>query len=172
MLVLRLQAQFAAFRTFTAGWYRPTAGFLTPSAAYGLALNLAGEETRRDDGISAMTVTRFGLPPARIAIGADPDHPLPTVQALFQQLHNYPVGASGKERKDDAKGSKYTTPPSAASSSPASTRSSRSTSAICTSSGTSVAKKRRPELTTRRFGRRRRLHSPELRESRLLVTKW
>lgn len=111
MILLRLQAPFAAFRPFTAGWYRPTAGFLTPSAAYGLALNLAGEETRRDDGISAMTVTRFGLPSARIAIGADPNHPLPTTQTIFQQLHNYPVGASGKERKEDAKGSKYNITP-------------------------------------------------------------
>ena len=32
-------------RTFTAGWYRPTATFLTPSAAYGLLLNLAGIES-------------------------------------------------------------------------------------------------------------------------------
>lgn len=111
MIRLRLQAPFAAFRPFTAGWYRPTAGFLTPSAAYGLAMNLAGVETRRDDGISAMTVTRFGLPPARIAIGADSGHPLPSVQTLFQQLHNYPVGASGKERKDDARGSKYNITP-------------------------------------------------------------
>ena len=111
MILLRLRAPFAAFRPFTAGWYRPTAGFLTPSAAYGLALNLAGVETRHDDGISAMTVTRLGLPSARIAIGADPDHPLPSVQTLFQQLHNYPVGASGKERKDDAKGSKYNITP-------------------------------------------------------------
>ncbi len=111
MILLSLRAPFAAFRPFTAGWYRPTAGFLTPSAAYGLALNFAGEETRHDDGISAMTVTKAGLPPARIAIGADPAHPLPTIQTIFQQLHNYPVGASGKERKDDTKGSKYNITP-------------------------------------------------------------
>ena len=30
MLCLYVQAPFAAFRTFTAGWYRPTAAFLTP----------------------------------------------------------------------------------------------------------------------------------------------
>jgi CRISPR-associated protein Cas5t len=107
MLHFRIQAPFAAFRPFTAGWYRPTAAFLTPSATYGLALNLAGIETRRDDGLSAMTVTRFGLPRARIALGADPAWPLPTVQTLFQQLHNYPVGPSGKDRKDDARGNKY-----------------------------------------------------------------
>jgi CRISPR-associated protein Cas5t len=114
MLRLYVQAPFAAFRTFTAGWYRPTAAFLTPSAAYGLALNLAGIETRRDDGLSAMTVTRFGLPPARIALGAIPDEPrgpYPTVQTIYQQLHNYPVGASGKQRKEDAKGSKYNITP-------------------------------------------------------------
>ncbi len=114
MLRLYIQAPFAVFRTFTAGWYRPTATFLTPSAAYGLALNLAGIETRRDDGLSAMTLTQFGLPPARIALGAVADDSrgaFPTVQSIFQQLHNYPVGASGKERKEDAKGSKYNITP-------------------------------------------------------------
>lgn len=114
MLRLYLQTPFAAFRTFTAGWYRPTAGFLTPSAAYGLALNLAGIETRRDDGLSPMTVTRFDLPNARIAIGADPENPqgaFPTVHTLYQQLHNYPVGASGKERKEETKGNKYNITP-------------------------------------------------------------
>lgn len=114
MLRLYVQAPFAAFRTFTAGWYRPTSGFLTPSAAYGLALNIAGIETRRDDGLSPMTVTRFGLPPARVALGADPENPFgphPRVHTIYQQLHNYPVGASGKGRKDDAKGSKYNITP-------------------------------------------------------------
>lgn len=114
MLRLFVQAPFAAFRTFTAGWYRPTAGFVTPSAAYGLALNLAGIETRRDDGLSPMTVTRFGLPAARVAVGADPKNPRgphPPVHTIYQQLHNYPVGTSGKERKDDAKGSKYNITP-------------------------------------------------------------
>ncbi len=46
MLALYIEAPFAACRTFTAGWYRPSATFLTPSAAYGLLLNLAGIETR------------------------------------------------------------------------------------------------------------------------------
>ena len=114
MLVLAIQAPFAVFRTFSAGWYRPTAGFLTPSAAYGLMLNLAGIDSRRDDGLSAMTVTAFDLPPARIALGADPDNPhgpFPAVHTVFQQLHNYPVGSSGKERKEDAKGNKYNITP-------------------------------------------------------------
>ena len=110
MLRLYIEAPFAAFRPFTAGWYRPSATFLTPSAAYGLALNLAGIETRRDDGLSAMTLTAFDLPPARIALGAVGGR-LPTVQTLYQQLHNYPVGASGKERKEDAKGNKYNITP-------------------------------------------------------------
>ncbi len=111
MIRLRVEAPFAAFRPFAAGWYRPTAAFLAHSAAYGLAMNLAGVETRRDDGVSDMTVTRFGLPRARVAVGADPARPLPAVQTVFQQLHNYPVGASGKERKEDAKGNKYNITP-------------------------------------------------------------
>ncbi len=114
MLRLFIQAPFAAFRPFTAGWYRPTAAFVTPSAVYGLALNLAGIESRRDDGLSAMTVTAMDLPPARIALGADVENPrskFPVVHTLYQQLHNYPVGASGKERKDGAKGGKYNITP-------------------------------------------------------------
>ena len=113
MLCLYVQAPFAAFRTFTAGWYRPTAAFLTPSAAYGLLLNLAGVETRLDDGVSPMTVTRPGLPHARIALGAvpGPRGAFPSVQTAFQQLHNYPVGASGKDRKEDARGNKYNITP-------------------------------------------------------------
>ena len=114
MLWLYVQAPFAAFRPFTAGWYRPTAGFLSPSAAYGLVLNIAGIESRRDDGLSPMTVTQFGLPAARIVLGAVPRpgaDPFPSIQSLYQQLHNYPVGASGKERKEDAKGNKYNITP-------------------------------------------------------------
>jgi CRISPR-associated protein Cas5t len=114
MLALFVQAPFAAFRTFTAGWYRPTAAFITPSAAYGLALNVAGIETRRDDGLSAMTLTKFDLPRVRIALGADPSNPrgpFPSVQSLYQQFHNYPVGVSGKERKQGAKGNKYNITP-------------------------------------------------------------
>src|SRR5262249_6767130 len=71
-------------------------------------------EARRDDGVSAMTVTAYGLPTARIALGADPDNPrgpYPTVHTIYQQLHNYPVGPSGKARKKDAKGSKYNITP-------------------------------------------------------------
>ena len=114
MLSIEVQAPFAAFRLFTAGWYRPTAGFLTPSSAYGLALNLARVETRHDDSFSAMTVTNTDLPAARIALGAlgsTIQAALPTVQTIYQQLHNYPVGASGKQRKEDTKGNKYNITP-------------------------------------------------------------
>ena len=105
MLCLYLQAPFAACRTFTAGWYRPTAAFLTPSAAYGLLLNIAGIESRLyehdpdHDGSAPATLTRSKLPAVRIALGVLASGPLasslPTVQSIYQQLHNYPVGASG-----------------------------------------------------------------------------
>lgn len=114
MLTLYVQAPFAVFRHFTAGWYRPTASFLTHSAAYGLILNLAGIESRRDDGQSVMTLTAYDLPPAQIVIGADPENPqgpFPDSQFIFQQLHNYPVGSSGKERKEETKGNKYNITP-------------------------------------------------------------
>jgi CRISPR-associated protein Cas5t len=120
MLCLYLQAPFAACRTFTAGWYRPTASFLTPSAAYGLALNIAGIESRlreeepAHDGSAPATLTRAGLPPVRLALGVPAGSgadPYPTVQTIYQQLHNYPVGSSGQERAESAHGNKYNITP-------------------------------------------------------------
>ncbi len=108
MLQLRIRAPFAAFRYFTAGAYRPTAPFMPPSSAYGLLLNFAGVETRLDDGKSNVTLTRDGLPAMELAIGAIS---FPEVHSVFQQLHNYPVGSSGKERAEDCRGNKYNIQP-------------------------------------------------------------
>ena len=103
-LCLQIQAPFATFRHFTAGSFRPTAPFLTPSAAYGLLLNLAGVEMRKDDGKSAMSLIADDLPPVELALAA---LKFPESQSIYQQLHNYPVGAAGKQRKPLAKGNKY-----------------------------------------------------------------
>src|SRR3954452_3705146 len=102
MLCLYLEAPFAACRTFTAGWYRPTATFLTPSAAYGLLLNVAGIESRLreedagHDGRTPASLMRRGLPKVRLAlatVSADTDAlSFPRLQTIYQQLHNYPVG--------------------------------------------------------------------------------
>src|SRR5262249_40121856 len=108
-----------ACRTFTAGWYRPTATFLTPSAAYGLLLNVAGIEARlreEDDGYptkpaAPATLMRPGLPKVRIALGKPDDASFPRVHSVYQQLNNYPVGASGEARAADAKGNKYNITP-------------------------------------------------------------
>jgi len=116
MLCLFVQAPFAACRTFTAGWYRPTARFLTPSAAYGLILNVAGIETRLPESDPAhtsrtpTTLMRPGLPKVRLAIGipkngADSPEP-PRVHTIFQQLHNYPVGKDAGIPEELAKGRK------------------------------------------------------------------
>jgi CRISPR-associated protein Cas5t len=108
MLWLYLDAPFAVFRTFTAGSFRPTAPFMTPSAAYGLLLNLAGINMREDDGKSPMTLIAKGLPEVQIALGAIRP---PGRHSLFQQLHNYPVGTTGAERAPSCKGSKYSITP-------------------------------------------------------------
>lgn len=108
MLQLRIKAPFAAFRPFVTGSYRPTAPFLTPSAAYGLLLNIAVLDMRYDDGESPMTVIRSDLPRAEVALGAIS---LPERQTLFQQLHNYPVGSTGKERLPESRGNKYNIQP-------------------------------------------------------------
>jgi CRISPR-associated protein Cas5t len=130
MLCLYLEAPFAACRTFTAGWYRPTATFLTPSAAYGLVLNVAGVESRlreeeiHHDGRVPASLLRLGLPAVSLALGAPAfrvardgaalipvDEVLPSVQTVYQQLHNYPVGSSGSGRAESARGNKYNITP-------------------------------------------------------------
>jgi CRISPR-associated protein Cas5t len=130
MLALYVEAPFATFRTFTAGWYRPTATFLTPSAAYGLLLNVAGIESRLQegeaghDGRTPATLTKTDLPSVELALGvpefafragravpSDAEALYPRVQMMFQQLHNYPVGASGAERAESTKGNKYNITP-------------------------------------------------------------
>jgi CRISPR-associated protein Cas5t len=112
MLHLYLEAPFAACRAFTAGWYRPTATFLTPSAIYGLLLNVAGIESRlregdpAHDGRTPASYVRSGLPACKLALGV-PGDGFPLVQSVYQQLHNYPVGASGVARAAECYGNKY-----------------------------------------------------------------
>ncbi|ASC71161.1 hypothetical protein XM38_021110 [Halomicronema hongdechloris C2206] len=114
-LWLRIRAPFAAFRGFQAGVYRATAPVMPPSAAFGLVLNLAGIEMR-DSKQEPTTLIRQDLPCLRLAIGV-PNKQLPNGEAvpetesevcsLYQQLHSYPVGSSGKELRKRTHGAKY-----------------------------------------------------------------
>lgn len=81
---------------------------MTPSAAYGLLLNLAGIEMRDNDSTSEMTLIRDGLPSATIALGA---LEMPLQHSAYQQLHNYPVGNTGKDHAPNTKGNKYNITP-------------------------------------------------------------
>lgn len=107
-LWLRLRARFAAFRWLQAGVYRATSPIIPPSAAWGLLLNLAHFDTR-DLALTAklaspVTLTREDAPPLCLAIGAV----RPAERAvLYQQLHSYPVGQSGKEFAGRTHGAKY-----------------------------------------------------------------
>jgi CRISPR-associated protein Cas5t len=104
-LWLRIRAPFAAFRGFQAGVYRSTSPIMPPSAAFGLVLNLAGIEMR-DSAPGMTTLIRSDLPCINLAIGtvsADESE----VCTLYQQLHSYPVGASGKELKARTHGAKF-----------------------------------------------------------------
>jgi CRISPR-associated protein Cas5t len=100
-LFLRIGAPFAVCRPLVAGWYRPTAGFVTHSAVYGLLLNVAGVESRLWEhesghgGEAPASLMRDGLPSLRLALGLPPGGKPPRVETIYQQLHNYPVGASG-----------------------------------------------------------------------------
>lgn len=94
---LRVQAPFAAFRGFQAGVYRSTVPVMPPSAAYGLVLNLAGIEMR-DYNNAKTTEILPDIPNIRIAVGV---LQFPEKTSIYQQLHSYPVGNSGKPGKND-----------------------------------------------------------------------
>jgi CRISPR-associated protein Cas5t len=100
---LRVRAPFAAFRGFQAGVYRATSPVMPPSTVYGLVLNLAGIEMRGPlTGVT--TEIRGGLPKLRVAVGMIS---LPELSTIYQQLHSYPVGASGKELSGRTHGAKF-----------------------------------------------------------------
>lgn len=107
---LRLQAPFAAFRYFQAGVYRSTAPTIPHSAAWGLVLNLAGVEIRSHLN-NPITEINPSAPKLRIAVGAinhgENSRLSEQKNTLYQQLHTYPVGSSGKENALRAKGGKY-----------------------------------------------------------------
>jgi CRISPR-associated protein Cas5t len=100
---LKIHAPFAAFRGLQAGVYRSTAPVMPPSAAYGLVLNLAGIEMR-DYSNPKTTEIRTDLPCLQLAIGVMQQ---PDKSSMYQQLHSYPVGNSGKELATLTKGAKF-----------------------------------------------------------------
>ncbi len=102
-LFLRLDAPLAAFRWLQAGVYRGTFPVMPPSAAWGFVLNLAGIETRGPLD-EVVTSIRPDAPHLEIAVGVVRDGQRSTI---YQQLHGYPVGSSGKELQARAKGQKY-----------------------------------------------------------------
>ena len=72
------------------------------------------------DGSVPATTTRVGLPFAEIALGIPAINPeatdafefeFPRTQSVLQQLHNYPVGSTGKSRAASCFGSKYNITP-------------------------------------------------------------
>lgn len=102
-MILRVRAPFAAFRPFLAGSFRGTACVMPPSAAYGLVLNLASIDAR-DPTSPGPTRYRKDAPSLRLAVGVVSAG---TVASLFQQLHAYPVGSSGKELAERTHGAKF-----------------------------------------------------------------
>lgn len=103
MMWLRVRAPFAAFRGFQAGVYRATSPVMPPSTAYGLLLNLSGIEMRGPmTGVT--TEIREGLPKLLISVGTISP---PELSTIYQQLHSYPVGASGKELSGRTRGAKF-----------------------------------------------------------------
>ncbi len=110
-LWLRIRAPFAAFRGFQAGVYRATSPVMPPSAALGLVLNLAGIEMRYRTS-EPITLICSDIPCLKLAFGTVAENKS-EICTLYQQLHTYPVGNSGKEDlKPRTKGAKYWITPS------------------------------------------------------------
>jgi len=99
----QLKAPFASFRPFQSGAYRSTTPVPSPSTVYGLFLNIAGIEQRAELA-NSVTLLREDLPEIEIAIAQISQ---PETALLSQQLHQYPVGASGAELAQKTYGSKY-----------------------------------------------------------------
>ncbi|MCA9688328.1 MAG: CRISPR-associated protein Cas5 [Myxococcales bacterium] len=108
-LWLRVRAPFAAFRWLQAGVYRATSPVIPPSAAWGMLLNFAHVETRAP-GVET-TLIRPDAPPLCLAVGrvalGESEYREPEVATIYQQLHGYPVGASGAELAKRTHGAKY-----------------------------------------------------------------
>jgi len=102
-IFLRLDAPVSAWRWLQAGVYRGTFPVIPPSAAWGLVLNLAGIESRGDLS-EVVTPIRSDAPTLEIAVGVEKPGERST---LYQQLHSYPVGNSGSELRERAKGNKF-----------------------------------------------------------------
>jgi CRISPR-associated protein Cas5t len=101
--VLRLDAPFSTWRWMQAGAYRATSPVIPPSAAWGLVLALAGIETRGSVS-EVVTPIRPDAPSLEIAVGVQRAGQR---SVLYQQLHGYPVGASGAGLKARTFGNKY-----------------------------------------------------------------
>lgn len=101
---LELKAPFAAFRWLQASVHRATSPVIPPTAAWGLALNLAAVETRDSNAEVDVTPVSPDAPPLQICVG---ELGRSTKSSLLQQLHTYPVGNSGKEFKERTFGGKY-----------------------------------------------------------------
>ncbi|MEB3215375.1 MAG: CRISPR-associated protein Cas5 [Nostocales cyanobacterium 94392] len=99
----QIKAPFAAFRPFQSGATRSTTPIPSPSTVYGLLLNFAGIE-QRDELTNPVTLIKENLPEIEIAIAQVSQT---ETAILAQQLHQYPVGASGKELAEKTYGSKY-----------------------------------------------------------------
>lgn len=100
---IEVQAPFAAYRHFQAGVYRTSAPVMTPSAAWGLVLNLAAIEVRTNN-MARTTEIDPEAPRLKLAIGIFQQ---PERCSLYQQLHSYPVGSSGKDNAARTYGGKY-----------------------------------------------------------------
>ena len=104
-LWLHVRAPFACFSSLRAGTYRDTMPVMPPSTAYGLILNLAGIEMRGNLK-NSITPIRSDLPTIKLAFGRVAGT-TSEISVLLQNMHSYPIGQTGKERKAKAHGNKY-----------------------------------------------------------------
>lgn len=102
-VLVRVKAPFAAFRDIKS--QLKSYPIITPTAAWGLILNGAGIEARKDVN-EPVTLTAPDAPDLQIAVGQVATG---TIQNLYQQLHAYEVSPSAREKhlRVGCKGAKY-----------------------------------------------------------------
>lgn len=106
---IRVKAPFGAFRPLFSGGMgsiRPTTPVISPSSAWGLLHNIAGQDQRGDlSRVQTPLIPKWDMLIAVGMVGS------PSVESLFQQIHVVKGSATAEEREQFPHGQKFSITP-------------------------------------------------------------